>query len=128
MATVTHLDTHVVVWLFGGLIEKIPASARELLEASTLRVSPVVALELQYLHEIKRLKPSASALMGDLQARIGLELSDAAYVSVVTAALELKWTRDPFDRLIVANALVEGALLLTADDIIHKHSKNARWA
>ena len=37
---------------------------------------------------------------------------------MVEAARTFAWTRDPFDRLIVANAIADGVKLLTADEII----------
>jgi PIN domain nuclease of toxin-antitoxin system len=41
-------------------------------------------------------------------------------------ALDEKWTRDPFDRLIVANA--KGfAWLISADEAIRKHYPRAVW-
>ena len=42
-------------------------------------------------------------------------------------AMELSWTRDPFDRLIVANAITDGVRLLTVDENIQKHFQNAFW-
>jgi PIN domain nuclease of toxin-antitoxin system len=127
MAALIHLDTHVVVWLYGGLIENIPAAAQELIESRDLVVSPIVALELQYLHEIKRVKPSASEVLDDLGARIGLRASQAPFSHVVASATPLNWTRDPFDRLIVGNALADDAELLTADNVLRAHYERARW-
>ena len=50
-----HLDTHVVVWLYTGEIERLSDAAVEALEAEELIVSPMVQLELTFLHEIGRL-------------------------------------------------------------------------
>jgi PIN domain nuclease of toxin-antitoxin system len=127
MAAVAHLDTHVVVWLYSGLVENIPAAVQKIIESHDLAVSPMVALEVQYLHEIKRLKPDAETVMDDLGARIGLKQSNASFAAVVANARTLKWTRDPFDRLIVGSAMADAAPLLTADKVLRKHYKQARW-
>jgi PIN domain nuclease of toxin-antitoxin system len=37
------------------------------------------------------------------------------------------WTRDPFDRLIVANAMADGAPLITADETILANFRDAVW-
>ena len=37
------------------------------------------------------------------------------------------WTPDPFDRLIVAQARLLDASLITKDELIHKHYKKAIW-
>jgi PIN domain nuclease of toxin-antitoxin system len=46
---------------------------------------------------------------------------------VVEYGLKEKWVRDPFDRLIVANAKAAGAPLVTRDERIHKHYSSALW-
>ena len=45
----------------------------------------------------------------------------------VEAAERLSWTRDPFDRLIVAQASLAGAPLVTKDRMIRKHFAKAAW-
>ncbi|CAN5501715.1 hypothetical protein BH23ACT3_BH23ACT3_09460 [soil metagenome] len=45
----------------------------------------------------------------------------------VTAADSLPWTRDPFDRLIVADAIAAATPLLTRDDTIHANCDVAIW-
>lgn len=40
---------------------------------------------------------------------------------------ELAWTRDPFDRLICAQALADAAPLLTADRTVHEHLDMTVW-
>lgn len=45
----------------------------------------------------------------------------------MTHALKESWTRDPFDRLIVANAKAAGAPLITKDERIRKHYRRAIW-
>jgi PIN domain nuclease of toxin-antitoxin system len=45
----------------------------------------------------------------------------------VQAAAGLTWTRDPFDRLIAAHAILSGAPLLTADRRILANLPQATW-
>ena len=52
MATVIHLDTHVVVWLYAGDLRRFSPGARRRLGGEELRISPMVAIEIQYLHEV----------------------------------------------------------------------------
>jgi PIN domain nuclease of toxin-antitoxin system len=56
MAAMIHLDTHAVVWLAAGELERFASSVRLLLEHAECAVSPMVRLELDYLYEIGRLK------------------------------------------------------------------------
>lgn len=127
MAPVIRLDTHVVVWLYTGETERLSPGAIESIESNPPVVSPMVQLELTFLHEIGRLSVTGADIIGDLRDRIGLELSDASTASVVRAAEPLGWTRDPFDRMIVADALVAAAHVVTKDRQILQHVGIARW-
>lgn len=90
-------------------------------------MSPTVELELTYLHEIGRVSEPASAPLTALRISIGLEVADASLNDLVQAAHGLFWTRDPFDRLIAANAIVANAPLVTADTTILDHLPLATW-
>lgn len=121
------LDTHVVVWLYTGELERFPETAIEALEHEELVINPIVGLELAYLHEIGRITVAGAALMADLHQRLRLTVSGLSMASVVAAAASLSWTRDPFDRLIVGDALVANCGLLTKDATIRQHCSLARW-
>ncbi len=127
MAGVIRLDSHVVVWLYTGEVERLSPVAIEALESHDLVVSPMVQLELTYLHEIGRLTVGGADIIGDLRERVGLQLSAVPMHTVVNAATPLSWTRDPFDRLIVADATVAACDLITKDETIHAHVPLARW-
>lgn len=122
-----HLDTHVVVWLFAGQLERFPKKACALLEDESLIISPMVCLELQYLYEIGRVTVPSAQIVQTLQASIDLHVSGAPFHEIAMEAISLSWTRDPFDRMIVAQATAEKATLLTKDTHIHSHYKRAFW-
>jgi len=57
---VTYLDTHAVAALYRGDLSPFSAVALRVIdEEEDLRISPMVLLELEYLHEIKRIKVPA---------------------------------------------------------------------
>lgn len=122
-----HLDTHVVVWLCAGEIGRFPAGARRRIEREELRISPVVTLELEYLHEVGRIAEGATFVLRDLAHRLGLAEDEGDFAAVVAAARGLSWTRDPFDRLIVGHAAALGTSLLTKDRTIRQHYRHAVW-
>ena len=126
MEAVIHLDTHVVAWLFQGDRQRLKPIAHRL-ERNHLVVSPMVALELQYLFEIGRLRVPASDVLGFLLDRYGLRESGRPFADVVRVAMGLTWTRDPFDRLIAAQAMVEEVPLLTFDESLRVHCPVAVW-
>jgi len=121
------LDTHVLVWLYAGEVERFSATAATRLERDELVISPMVELELTYLYEVGRLKVTGAVVVADLRERLGLELSSQPLASVVAAATPLDWTRDPFDRLIAGDALSANAALLTKDGDILEHLDLAEW-
>ncbi len=122
-----HLDTHVVAWLCAGHTNQLPPAARRRLDSEPLVISPIVELELAYLHEIGRTSQPPGFLLQELAATVGLTVSTTPFAAVVGAAIGLAWTRDPFDRLIVAQALAENEILLTKDERIRKHLNLAVW-
>lgn len=122
-----HLDTHVVVWLAGGMPRKLPARLLKGLRDAPPVVSPMVALELELLYEIGRIREPSNRVLDHLEATVGLTLSPVPFASAVAAARGLGWTRDPFDRLIVGSALAQGASLATADEHIRANYPAAIW-
>ncbi|MEI9963796.1 MAG: type II toxin-antitoxin system VapC family toxin [Caulobacteraceae bacterium] len=122
-----HLDTHVVLWLCQGRLERLSAAAVRVLEREERQVSPIVLLEFEYLFERGRLPAPPDAMLAGLTEALGVEVSEAHLADVVEAARPLSWTRDPFDRLIVANAMADGASLVTADEAIRQHCRFAVW-
>ena len=128
MATVIHLDTHVVVWLYAGELRCFSPAARRRLAGEELRISPMVALEMQYLHEVGRISENSGVVLADLARKLGLVQAEGDFSSVAEGAVGLGWTRDPFDRLIVAHAALYGATLLTKDRSIRRNYRHAVWA
>ncbi len=126
MEALIHLDTHVAVWLYAGDAERL-APVRGRLATSRIAVSPMVVLELQYLYEIGRVTEAGQPVISDLIHRYGLELSEVPFSRVAHAALAMNWTRDPFDRLIAAQAAVENVSLLTRDASILQSFPLAVW-
>src|SRR5262249_22306148 len=123
----TYLDTHVVLWLYEGLLKRFTKAGRKAIEENDLLASPMVRLEMQYLHEIKRTTRPAQVILSDLRAQIGLTICDFPFDEVARKGAEMTWTRDPFDRLIVAQASCRNFRLLTKDAGIRRHSKLAFW-
>jgi len=127
VAAVIYLDTHVVAWLYAGELELFPKPVRILLDRETLLISPMVELELQYLYEINRTSERGDVVVETLEREIGISRCQAPFTQVVAGAMRESWTRDPFDRLIVAQARLRRTPLLTKDDQICAHYEEALW-
>ncbi len=124
---VNHLDTHLLVWLYLLRLDPLSPRARALVADGGLAVSPIAVLELTYLKEVGRLTVDGPTIVASLQDQLGLRIDDTPFPAVVGEAHTQRWTRDPFDRLIVAQALVAGAALVTADSLMRENVPAAVW-
>ena len=121
------LDTHVLVWLYEGLIEKFPKKIQNKINSLDLFISPMIELELDFLYEIGRINETGVEIVRYLNAHLGINISRVDFYKVIEEAQHLIWTRDPFDRLIVANASMFQAPLITKDEKIQQHYSLAIW-
>lgn len=124
---VVYLDTCAVLFLYAGLVDKLTAPAVIAIEKGTLRISPMVLLEIQYLRESGRFLHRAEDVAEQLGKLIGLKVCDAPFPPIALSATRMEWTRDPFDRLITAQASSRQAPLVTADQNIRNHYELAIW-
>lgn len=99
MEALIHLDTHVVAWLFAGETKLLSTRARDSIERCSPRISPMVVLEL----------------------------CDLPFPRVIAAARGVAWTRDPFDRVIVGQALAADRPLVTKDRGIRRRLAETVW-
>ncbi len=88
----------------------------------------MVILEIDFLREIGRVYESGEHVFRDLAKRSGLMLSETPFAEVVSEASRQSWTKDPFDRIIVGDASVHNASLVTTDSFIHENYPRALWA
>jgi PIN domain nuclease of toxin-antitoxin system len=87
----------------------------------------MVLLELEYLHEIGRLNYNSNEIVSFLKESIGIKISSIPFEKIALESIKHSWTRDPFDRIIVANASYEDKELLTRDRKITQYYKKSLW-
>jgi PIN domain nuclease of toxin-antitoxin system len=125
---IAYLDTHALVWLAQGTLNQFTPKVTRLLQQAELLFSPMVLLELEYLYEIKRIRLPARDIQRKVEYEMNARLCTLAFASIAQAALDEKWTRDPFDRMIVAQAKANGfAPLISADESIRAHYPRVVW-
>lgn len=123
-----YLDTHVVVWLYAYGSQRLSERAAEIIEESEqLLISPMVLLELEFLHEIQKINVGCHTIYEYLNERIFLEVCTKEFPEVIQRSMLLSWTRDTFDRIITAQAALKGNILITKDRAIHNHYNEAIW-
>jgi len=116
------LDTHALIW---ALTEprKLSAKARRIIQSLDHRLvaSAASAYELAYKHKLGRLPGLDGLLLG--YPRHIAELCDeelSVRSNHALAAGQLEWEhKDPFDRLLAAQAIIESLVIITADQALH---------
>lgn len=121
-----HTDTQVLVWLFNRQSSRLSDAAKRIVAAQPLLASPMTIFELQMIRH-KTGTPDPLTVLARLRQLFRLTVAPTSFEAVARAALDVNWTRDPFDRLIVANAMADGAQLLTADRRIRENFAGAVW-
>jgi len=122
-----HLDTHAVVWLYTGELKKFPKPLLTKMQEADLFISPAVQFELALLHKIGKARDSEDKVLQTLRREIELKIEDIGSAELFAAACGVNWTKDPFDRLIVAASEIASCPLVTRDLHIHDHYKKALW-
>ena len=121
------LDTNVAVWLLLGDRDRVSTAAVRALEDTTNDVvlSAVSVWEIA----IKRSLGTATLPDGWAAALQRLGFRPMPISAIHTAAVErLPWHhRDPFDRLLVAQAEVERCTLVTADRRLAAYPVETLW-
>ena len=104
------LDTNAILWLHQG-----DRRTKRLERNTTLYASPASLLELQILIESGRLRLRPGFGVDQLIGDARWLLDDPRAADWFSQAAGVGWTRDPFDRLIVAHAALRGWRLATGD-------------
>ncbi|HEX2246622.1 MAG TPA: type II toxin-antitoxin system VapC family toxin [Arthrobacter sp.] len=116
------LDSHVLLW---ALFEpkKLSQKTRSMIRnrGNMICASAVTAFELGHKHRLGKL-PGIEALFVGYRRHVLELVSEEIPLTSVHAleAAQLEWPhRDPFDRMIAAQAIVEGLTVITADTALH---------
>lgn len=121
-------DTPVLIWLYAQHIESIPAYTRDYLNTNHVTIPQAARLELQYMYEAKRVPCDSNEICDALMDTIGAQLSDVNMADLITASLGFSWAKDPFDRLIAAEAKTLDKLLVTPEETILRNlNRHAFW-
>lgn len=114
------LDTHVLLWLLSKP-DRVPEHVRTELADPMNKLVVSAASALEVSTKVRLGKLEAPGLVDSWAARVQGMGADTLTISAEHALLagRLSWEhRDPFDRLFVAQAILEGLSLVTVDSAI----------
>ena len=121
------LDTHTVIWWFSD-DQRLPLPARSAMadRANQLLVSAAVGYEIVYKQRQGRLPPLPEALSPRL-LREGVDGLAISLDHAVAAAQLPGPHRDPWDRIMIAQAMVEQLHIVTMDRVFSNYGVRVIW-
>ena len=124
------IDTHVALWLFNDY-KNLSQTAIDCLrdERNELYISIASAWEVAIKHSLGKLPGFSGGVRRFLHAinknPIQIVGINSEYVEKVESLPYIH--RDPFDRIIMATALCENMVILTADENMQKYDVQFKW-
>ena len=121
------LDTHTVLWWFSDDL-RLSVSAREAITnpANQLVVSAAVGYEIAYKQHLGRLPPLPEILPDRLR-RESVETLPISMDHTLAAAALRGPHRDPWDRIMMAQALAERCHVITVDAVFADYGVPVIW-
>jgi PIN domain nuclease of toxin-antitoxin system len=107
------LDTHLLLWALSAPA-RLPAPARRLIQDADVYVSAASIWEISIKAQLGKLRADPNEVLAALGPAGFLSLPIAGEHAARVASLP-QVHRDPFDRLLVAQALVEPMRLISTD-------------
>jgi PIN domain nuclease of toxin-antitoxin system len=124
------VDTCTFLWIVGGA-KDLSARAREAFEdpANDALLSAVSAWEIAVKHRLGRLPLPAppDTFVPAQRSAHGLDPLPVDEEAALQVAKLPDLHRDPFDRMLVAQAIVGGLVLLTPDDHVRAYPVRTLW-
>jgi len=117
------LDTHVFLWTVTGHAALRPAARRLISDAEAVYVSAASIWEIAIKARLGKIEGDPEALSAAIESSGLIELRVAARHAAAVAKLPLHHT-DPFDRLLIAQALTEPFRFVTADRALAAYGPN----
>lgn len=121
------LDTHTLIWALSAP-ERLPGAVRHLIEDpnNAIFVSAASAWEIAIKTALGKLDFPLATLPKALNDCDFAELPISVAHTLQLSALP-QHHRDPFDRLLIAQAIAEGMTLVSRDPLLRLYQVAVRW-
>lgn len=118
------LDTHLLLWALGSPL-KLSAETRKLVDTSEVYVSAASIWEISIKAALGKLKADVAQVLAALQPG-GLGLLPITGEHAARVARLPAHHKDPFDRILIAQAVTEPMILLTNDKALEPYGDLVR--
>lgn len=115
------LDTNILLWVMGDDLMLTPTARRMIEEAATVHVSSVSIWEISIKAALGKLRIDMTEFMPRL-AESGFEPLPVSWGHARAVHDLPHHHRDPFDRMLIAQAVTEPLRLLTHDGTLARYS------
>lgn len=124
------LDTHALLWwLFDDPALSAPARTAIASQENTVFVSGASAWEISTKWRLGRLPEAGAAVrrLPELVAEAGFHPLPIGLAHAIAAGTLEFEHRDPFDRMLIAQTVLEGLVLVTRDETISQICEQTLW-
>jgi PIN domain nuclease of toxin-antitoxin system len=124
------LDTHAVLWWFAG-DERLPPHIRDAIfdEGNTIFISAASAWEIATKHRMGKL-PDVAYIVADPSSVItdqGFKELPITLAHGRAAGMLPGPHRDPFDRMLIAQAMIEDMVLVSNEQLFDSYGVQRLW-
>ncbi|MCC6468211.1 MAG: type II toxin-antitoxin system VapC family toxin [Alphaproteobacteria bacterium] len=124
------IDTHALLWFLEGN-EQVPRPMRALIDGdrNQIIVSAATGWEIATKHRLGKL-PSAEPIASDIEAnllRLGFDVLPITMRHAQHAGALPGEHRDPFDRMLAAQAQLEGLVIISGDRVFDGFGVKRLW-
>lgn len=124
------LDTCTFLWIAGDVNRVSPAAREAFMDSENQRfLSTASAWEISIKYSSGRLAlpDRPDQYVPKIRDQAGIESQDVDEESALLAGRLALFHSDPFDRILVAQAIVHGMVILTPDKIIEQYAVRVLW-
>ncbi|MEG4006806.1 type II toxin-antitoxin system VapC family toxin [Microcoleus sp. Pol11C1] len=123
------LDTHTLIWFFAG-DSQLSVTARILIEDEDNKLVSIPSIWEMAIKESKRLLNLSVPFQEYIGQKLSLEDFNLLKINLdhLNAIVTMPFHhKDPFDRLLIAQSMVEGIPILSKDSAFDAYSINRLW-
>lgn len=120
------LDTHALLWWMTN-DRRLSRRARETITNEEILVSVVSAWEIEIKRGLARIEADTHAILEEVTGTVGFAWLEIGPAHVVALADLPPLHRDPFDRMLVAQAQLEHVSLISRDREVRRYEVETIW-
>jgi PIN domain nuclease of toxin-antitoxin system len=120
------LDTHALLWWVTD-DQRLSPTARDAIGTSDVAVSVASLWEIEIKRGLGRIEADLGALVREISQTDGFRILQIRPTHVLTLGELPHLHKDPFDRMLVAQAVRDGRVLVTRDTTLAAYPVDVVW-